>query len=71
MLRSPLHLTTAKSDWHIPLSETIGKTMATASKLREDGQSFQRSLFDPVYDGELNSLEFQVACFLDRQSAVW
>ena len=39
--------------------------------LRNDGQPFQHSLFDPVLNGEMNGLEFDVACFLDRQSAIW
>ncbi|HEV2472527.1 MAG TPA: hypothetical protein VGS41_07680, partial [Chthonomonadales bacterium] len=69
--RIRFHLTTAAWDWEVPLAETISAGRTATSPLRSDGKPFQHSLFEPIYDGEMNSLEFKVACFLDRQEAVW
>jgi type III restriction enzyme len=69
--RIRFHLTTSASDWKAPVEETIVRSGQLSIPLRNDGQPFQHSLFEPVLNGEMNGLEFDVACFLDRQSAVW
>ncbi|HLO98303.1 MAG TPA: hypothetical protein VK171_06885, partial [Fimbriimonas sp.] len=50
--------------WKMPVQEQITGT-------RRDVYDFEKNLFDPVYENELNNLERTVACYLDRQEMVW
>ncbi|MDH4388783.1 MAG: DEAD/DEAH box helicase family protein [Fimbriimonas sp.] len=54
--------------WVVPASETVTGTRKLRNKSDED---FEKNLFDPQYEGEMNSLEYAVACYLDRREMVW
>jgi len=57
--------------WRLPDSERVELPSPARRMLRpSDGEYVQRSLFEPVYEDELNGLEFEVACYLDEQSAL-
>lgn len=56
-----------------PVPETGPPVTGTKlnESLRNDGKRFEKTMFPPVYAGELNGLELEFACFTDKQEVVW
>lgn len=58
-------------DWAAPESDSLTLPPRPRPMVRaEDGREVERSLMHPVYEHELNGLEFDVACYLDKQKAL-
>jgi hypothetical protein len=53
----------------LPKRIEIPKSTVRANRL--DGSQFEMNLFDPVTEDSLNSLEREVASFLDEQSTLY
>src|SRR5579862_5005321 len=53
----------------LPKKLEIAKSVVRANRL--DGGKFEMNLFDPVPDDAMNSLEREVASFLDEQSKLY
>lgn len=53
------------------LPETIQRPKEERQANRTDGAPFQRSLFEPMGESELNGLEIKVASYLDRQQQLF
>ena len=47
------------------------KTVQGKQGNREDGSPYQRNLFDPIYEDNLNGLENKVATYLDQQERLF
>jgi type III restriction enzyme len=58
--------------WEMPETSPVQVAQgSTKVRHKTDDSDLQKALFSPVYNHELNELELTVACFLDRQEAVW
>ncbi len=61
----------AEKWWEVPATSTIAVSEGTTKvRRKEDDADLERDLFPPTYTGELNGLELEVACFIDRQEAI-
>ena len=59
-------------NWRMPFTVETTKPEDSRPIIRYDGKTLQKSLFDPVYDEELNKDERDVAVHLDGEDAlVW
>lgn len=56
--------------WEIPETEDFVVGSSRRRLRRDDDTDLQKSLFDPIYEVEVNKYEGAVACFLDRSELV-
>ncbi|MDC1115174.1 DEAD/DEAH box helicase family protein [Alphaproteobacteria bacterium] len=68
--RIQFRLRTGEGNWAMPEYNTIIVPKNQKRLTKADGEPLQRSLFEKVYENELNTEECGVAIYLDRQKAL-
>ncbi|MGI9345174.1 MAG: DEAD/DEAH box helicase [Gammaproteobacteria bacterium] len=57
-------------NWKMPDKTQTGQTSGSSQLLSGTGSALERSLFSPMYAGDMNTSEQEVAVYLDGQQAV-